>query len=207
MNKDSKFWDNISERYAKMPIADEEAYQKKLAVTREHLSSEMNVLEFGCGTGGTAIAHAPFVKQILAIDISAKMIDLARGKANTENVHNITFRQSTIDEIVIPDETLDVVLGLSILHLLESKEDVIAKVYNMLKPGGTFITSTTCLGDTMKFFKFLAPIGRFLGFMPLLKVFPREELEGAIVDAGFHIDYQWQPAKGKAVFIVGKKVV
>jgi len=97
------------------------------------------------------------------------------------------------------------VLGLSILHLLENMEEVIARVHDMLKPGGVFISSTACIGDTMKFFKIIAPIGKFLGLMPLVRVFTSQELADSLTDAGFEIDYQWQPGKGKAVFIVAKK--
>ena len=75
----------------------------------------------------------------------------------------------------------------------------------MLKPGGIFVTSTACLGDTMRFFKIIGPIGRFLRLLPLVKVFTKKELEDSFTDAGFEIDYQWQPGKGKAVFIVAKK--
>lgn len=46
----------------------------------------------------------------------------------------------------------------------------------MLKPGGVFVTSTVCLGDTMKFFKLIGPVGRFLGLMPLVKVFTIADL-------------------------------
>jgi len=58
----------------------------------------------------------------------------------------------------------------------------------------------------MKYIKLIAPIGRFLGLMPLLKVFTTKKLEDNLTDAGFEIDYQWQPGKGKAVFIVARKV-
>ncbi|MEB3179412.1 MAG: class I SAM-dependent methyltransferase [Nostocaceae cyanobacterium] len=205
MDQSTKFWDKIADRYAKQPIADEAAYQKKLQVTREYFKPDMEVLEFGCGTGSTAIIHAPYVKHIRAIDVSSKMIEIAQGKAQAENIKNITFEQLTIDELTVPDETLDAVLGLSILHLLENKEQVITKVYKMLKPGGIFVTSTACLGDTMKWFKIIAPIGKFFGLMPLVKVFTVKQLEDSLTDAGFAIDYQWQPDKGKAVFIVAKK--
>ncbi len=57
----------------------------------------------------------------------------------------------------------------------------------------------------MKFFKVIAPIGKFFGLMPLVKVFTTKELEDCLTDAGFEIDYQWQPGKRKAVFIVAKK--
>jgi ubiquinone/menaquinone biosynthesis C-methylase UbiE len=206
MDQSAKFWDRIAERDSRRPVADEAAYQKKLQVTREHFHPDMEVLEFGCGTGSTAITHAPHVKHIQAIDISSKMIAIAQGKADANNVVNVTFRQSTIDEFSVSDQTFDAVLGLSILHLLDNKEETIAKIYRMLKPGGIFVTSTVCLGDSMmRFLKPIVPVGRFFGLMPLVKVFTAKELEHSVTDAGFEIDYKWQPSKDKAVFIVAKK--
>jgi len=205
LNQSKRFWDKVAERYSKRPVVDEAAYQKKLKLTREYFRPNMDVLEFGCGTGSTAIAHAPYVNHIHAIDISSKMIEIAQDKADAENIENVTFEQSTIEELGAAGQFLDAILGLSILHLLDNKEEVIARVHRMLKPGGIFVTSTMCLGDTMKFLKFIAPIGRFFGLMPLVKVFKAQELEDSLTDAGFEVDYQWQSDKGKAVFIVAKK--
>lgn len=206
MPRPSKFWDRHAERYSRSPVSDEESYQKKLQVTREYLRPEMEVLEFGCGTGSTAIAHAPHVKHIEAIDVSSKMIDIARGKADANNVGNVTFRRSSIDEFSVPDDTFDAVLGLNILHLLENREEVISKVHKMLKPGGVFVSSTACIGDTkMKFIKFVAPIGKFLGLLPVLRVFTKKELEGGLTHAGFSIDHRWQPGKSMTLFVVAKK--
>ena len=206
MDQSDKFWDKIAERYAKQPVADETSYQKKLEVTRGYLQADMELLEFGCGTGSTAIIHAPLVKHIQAIDVSAKMLQIARGKAKAGNINNITFDQATIENFNTPDQSLDVVLGLSVLHLLEDKEKVLAKVRNILKPGGLFISSTACLGDTLWFIKFIVPIGKLFGFMPSVKVFTVEQLTDALSKAGFVISYQWQPGKSKAVFIVAQKV-
>ena len=213
MNYSAKFWNKIAEGYSRQPIADEAAYQKKLQVTQEYFKPDMSVLEFGCGTGSTAIVHAPYVKHIRAIDFSSEMIKIAKAKAEAKNINNVTFERLTIEELTVPDESFDVVLGLGILHLLDNKKEVIAKVYKMLKPGGVLITSTACLGDTMKWFKVIAPIGRFLRLIPLVKVFTSKELENSLSDAGFTIDYHWQPNKSirkgafkfKGVFIVAKK--
>jgi len=205
MDQSVKFWNKIADKYSKQPIADEAAYQKKLQVTREYLQPDMELLELGCGTGSTAITHAPYVKHIHAIDISSKMIEIAQGKADTENIKNITFECSSIDDLNKQDQTLDVVLGLSILHLVDNMDEVISKVYKMLKPGGIFVSSTVCLGDGMKFFKIIAPIGKFFGLMPLVKVFSVKELEHSLISNGFDIDYFWQPDKGSTVFIVAKK--
>lgn len=204
MDRSARFWDRIAERYAKRPVADEAAYQKKLQVTREYFRPDMEVLEFGCGTGSSAIAHAPYVKHIHAIDISSKMIEIAQGRADAANVRNVRFTQSSIDGLSVPDQTFDAVLALNILHLLENKEDVIAKVRRMLKPGGIFVTSTFCIGDMARLFRIIAPIGRFLGLIPSVHVFTGTELEASLTHAGFEIDYQWQPAKNKALFIVAK---
>ncbi len=118
MDQSKKFWDRIAKHYSKQPVGDEAAYQKKLQITREYFQPNMEVLEFGCGTGSTAITHAPYVKHIHAIDISSKMIEIAQCKADAKNIKNITFEQSTIDKFSMSDHTFDVVLGLSILHLL-----------------------------------------------------------------------------------------
>ncbi len=205
MNQGSKFWDRVAKRYARKPVADEAAYQQKLRVTRTYFRPDSEVLEFGCGTGSTAISHSPFVRHIRAIDSSSKMLEIAREKADRAGVENVTFEQLAIEEIDLSDQSLDAVLGLSILHLLENKEEAIAKVHRVLRPGGVFVTSTTCIGDTMKFFKLIAPIGKALGLMPLLDIFTTEELVASLTDAGFEIDHQWTPGKGKAVFIVAKK--
>jgi ubiquinone/menaquinone biosynthesis C-methylase UbiE len=198
-----KFWDRIAKSYSQRPIADEAAYQKKLEVTRQYFRPDMEVLELGCGTGSTAIKHAPFVRHIRAVDISSKMIEIARAKAT--DIANVTFEQATVEDLRVPNESIDAVLALSLLHLLEDKEAAIAKIHAMLKPGGVFVSSTACLGDTMKWFKLVGPIGQFLGVIPTVRVFTVQELVDSITQGGFVIDHQWQPGRGKAVFIVAKK--
>lgn len=206
MEQTAQFWDKISDRYSKQPIADEAAYQKKLKVTREYFRPDMEVLEFGCGTGSTAIVHAPYVKHIRAVDISPKMIEIARAKADAAGIENITFEVAPCDEINAPDGSLDVVMGMSILHLLENREEMIVRVHRMLKPGGLFVSSTVCMAGLMSVLKLVIPIMRLFGKAPrTVKCFSVEELVQSLADAGFDIDYQWQPSKTKAVFIVARK--
>ncbi len=52
------FWNLIAKFYSKQAIADEAAHQKKLKVTQEYFKPDMELMEFGCGTGSTAIIHA-----------------------------------------------------------------------------------------------------------------------------------------------------
>jgi hypothetical protein len=57
----------------------------------------------------------------------------------------------------------------------------------------------------MAWFRFVAPIGRALGLMPLVKVFTVQDLVDSLIRAGFAVDHRWQPGKGKAVFLVARK--
>ncbi len=206
MDRSAKFWDRIAERYARKPVADESAYQRKLEVTRGCLRPDMEVLELGCGTGSTAIAHAPHVKHIRATDISARMLAIARRKAEAAGVANITFQQSTVEDLAVPAESVDAVLALSLLHLLDDRDTAIAKVHGMLKPGGLFVSNTVCLGGAFHWFRPIAPIGKALGLLPLVRFFSKEDLHDSLTAAGFEIEHSWQPGKGKAVFIVARKI-
>ena len=203
----ARFWDRIAKRYEKSPIADQESYERKLKLTQERFTPDMRVLEFGCGTGSTAILHAPHVREILAVDISGNMIEIAKGKAAQAGVSNVTFERATLDTVSLPEESLDAVLGLSILHLLEDKEDAIAKAYSLLKPGGMFVTSTACLADWMNWFRFIAPLGRMVGLLPLVRIFTGDQLVEAMVAQGFEIEFKWQPGTRKALFIIARKPV
>lgn len=201
----ARFWDRLAKRYSRQPVADEASYQKKLQITRDLFRPDMKLLEFGCGTGSTALVHAPHVNHIHAIDISAKMIEIAKDKAAKANVSNVTFEQATLETIRPQDEGFDMILGLSILHLVEDRDAAIRKVVELLKPGGYFISSTACLGDNMKIFKLIAPIGGWLGLLPVLRVFSTKQLVTSLENAGLEIEQRWSPGKNKGVFIVARK--
>ena len=206
MDRKHRFWDRIAKRYSKQPVADEASYQKKLQVTRDYFRPEMRVLELGCGTGSTAIAHSPFLRHITAVDVSSRMLEIAKRKADAEGVSNVSFEQSTVDAFAAEPASYGAVLALSILHLLEDREAAIHKIHTLLKPDGVFVSNTACLGDTMaRLLKYVAPIGAFFGLLPVLRVFTADELVDSIVRAGFSIEHQWQPEKGKAVLIVATK--
>jgi ubiquinone/menaquinone biosynthesis C-methylase UbiE len=205
MNKDARFWDKRAEKYSQRQVADQESYEKKLEITRSYFTPDSEVLEMGCGTGSTALAHAPFVKHILATDISPRMINIAKGKAEAGQVKNVTFETRAADDLDIPESRYDAILALNLLHLLKDPEAAIAAAHRGLKPGGVFITSTACIGDMSWIFRILAPAGHFLRLFPLIKVFTQAWLEQSHVKAGFEIDQAWLPKRNAAVFIVAKK--
>ncbi|MBL3558566.1 MULTISPECIES: class I SAM-dependent methyltransferase [Marinobacter] len=203
--KDSKaFWDKTARRYAKSPVRDMETYQKKLSLTQGHFRPDWSVLEFGCGTGSTALAHAPCVKDILATDISGKMLEIASQKAREAGVENVRFQQGTLESLELKPESFDAVLGLNILHLLENAEAAVSRVYEVLRPGGIFVSSTALVADIMVLWRVLIPAMQMVGLAPFVNRFTRETLVLMLTNAGFSIEYEWQPNKA-SVFLVARK--
>ncbi len=208
MAESEKFWNKTAERYAKSPVSNEATYQQKLAETQRFLTPNMRILEFGCGTGTTAVHHAPHVLHIDAIDISENMLEIGRGKAREARVENITFTRGTLTEFSAETASLDAVLGLNVIHLLPDRQAVIAEVVRILKPGGIFVSSTVCLGHSyLRFIKLAAPLGKLLGLMPDVFILTETELASEVTNAGFVIERQWHHGKkGIAVFMVARKV-
>lgn len=204
MKEAKEFWNKIAPRYAKAPIREEKVYQEKLAITQEYFQPDWSVLEFGCGTGSTAIVHAPYVKHILATDISDRMIDIAEQRAKDAGIKNISFQVGALDSLTLEPESCDAVLGLNILHLLEDLDTTISRVHSLLKPGGVFVSSTALIKDISFIWRVLIPGMQILGFAPYVNRFDKHELLAKLTGAGFDIDHEWQPAKA-SIFVVARK--
>jgi 2-polyprenyl-3-methyl-5-hydroxy-6-metoxy-1,4-benzoquinol methylase len=204
MQGDSRFWDRIAEKYAQRPVADEAAYQKKLVKTQEYLTVESDVLEFGCGTGTTALIHAPFARHILATDISAEMLDIAKTKAAAQDAANVEFEVSDIHSFEAAGRQFDMVMMHSLVHLLQDRAAVVAAAFDLLKPGGVFVSSTACLSGKT-WMKPVIFMGRMIGRLPYVAFFSRDYLVDLLRSAGFEIEHEWLPEGGQSVFIIARK--
>ena len=198
------FWNRIAEKYASSPISDEAAYKRKLELTQARMTPETQALEFGCGTGSTALIHADHVKSYRATDFSDAMIEIARTKEPMPE--NLSFDVAAFDEMALDDESLDMVLGLSILHLVPDPRATIAEAFRVLRLGGHFVTSTALLGRMWPL-KLIAPLGQAIGRLPQLSFFGAQDLRAMMRDAGFEIEEDWQPDAGRTLFLIARKPV
>lgn len=206
MPKSAEFWNNIAEGYANSKIRDERAYEKKLKITQDLFPPNAEVLEIACGTGTTALRHAPHVAQYMATDISSRMVEIARKKAEDQGVSNVTFSEQDIGSANWPPAQYDAVLAMSILHLLPDRSAGLAKIRETLKPGGRFISSTVCIGNMAFFFPLLISAMKLIGKAPkVVDSLTHEELAAAITEAGFVIEDHSRMSKAKVAFIVARK--
>lgn len=204
MMSQQKFWDAMAARYARSRIRDEVSYQRKLTITQQYLQPDWEVLEFGCGTGSTALIHAPHVASILATDISGNMLAIAQDKAVAAGIANVRFAQGSLNTLDLSPERFDAVLGLNILHLLEDVPDAIARVHSLLKPAGVFVSSTMLLAAVPWYWRVLIPLAQRLGKAPFLAHLERDGLMKILRQAGFEIEYEWQPS-AMSLFVVARK--
>jgi ubiquinone/menaquinone biosynthesis C-methylase UbiE len=183
---DHHFWDNLAEKYAAQPVANVSAFERKKAVTREHLRPDSTVLEIGCGTGSLALSMARHAGHIHGLDISAEMLRIADQKRLTQGVTNVTFRQGTLDaDPPYPCESFDSVWAYSILHLVPDRRRVLQTLFDLLKPGGSFISSNACLGDSWVPYGAIIGVMRWFGKAPVVHIYDRATILREMGEAGF----------------------
>ena len=206
MSKTAIFWDKVADKYSQRPVPDEEVYRIKLELTQEYLKPGSRVFEYGCGTGSTAIAHAPFAGQILATDISERMIEIAQEKAAKAELKNVTFDTLDFNEETPDGAPFDMVMAHSILHLMDEPARILKKTADLLEPGGIFVTSTGCLSEKHWFLKPVLGLMRLVGKAPFVNFFTVRTFENMVKEAGFQIVHHWHPKGSMAVFLIAQKL-
>ena len=202
------FWNKRARKYAASTIKDMPGYERTVQQTAAYLDGMHTVLEFGCGTGTTALRLAPHVRHFHATDISQEMVAIAREKAGAAACHNATFDVAETVGTAAPDGGYDAVLAFNILHLIADRPAAYRRIVQVLKPGGLFISKTTCLSEMNPFVRLAIPAMQVAGVAPHVAIFSGNDLAAEIAAAGFSIDEQARHgSKGKdpRIFIVARR--
>lgn len=182
-----KFWNLIASKYAASPISDIAAYEKKIEKIKSCLSPENHVLDIGCGTGTQCDDLANNVKQVTGIDISSKLLAVAEQRKAERKFENVKFIQTTVFDECFEPGSFDVVMAFYVLHFIEDIDEVVRRIYGLLKSDGLFILETACLGEkNIIMGKFLRLAGK-LGLLPLINLLTTRQIEQTLEQAGFSI--------------------
>ncbi len=200
------FWDRAAASYARQPIKDPVAYERKLEHVLQNLHPTDTVLEVGCGTGSTALMIARGVAAVTATDISGAMIDIARSKLATDDPGNLRFLQADACEI-LDQAKFDAVMAFSLLHLVDEPAAVLASIHTQLAHGGLLFIKTPCLRELHLPMRLLVRTMSLLGIAPRLSFFSIAEHAMIIERAGFVIEDQVCLDVGKrSPFVVARKL-
>ncbi|MFL4469783.1 class I SAM-dependent methyltransferase [Tateyamaria armeniaca] len=209
MKSNPDFWTKIAEKYAASPISDVPAYEATMDRVVAHMPDGARVLELGCGTGSTALRLAPHAHSIIATDFSQGMITQAKARPGADNVQ---FLCADVFDPALEDGVFDVVMGFNLFHLVPDTPAAMARIHDLLAPGGLFISKSVCLGERSLGFKFglmkrVIPLMQWVGKAPFVRFETIAGLEADITGAGFEIietgDY---PARPPNHFVVARRV-
>ncbi|HEX2908365.1 MAG TPA: class I SAM-dependent methyltransferase [Phototrophicaceae bacterium] len=188
--KSEAMWDQLAGNWDQPGVSLGENDLRLIEKTRKYLAASAVILDYGCATGSIALELAPTVKTVYGLDLSARMIELARRKADERQAANTNFMHATIFDERLEAASLDAILAFSVLHLTEAPAQVLARINHLLKPGGVFISATPCLGEknlTSRLINVPLMLLSKIGILPPINFFSGSQLAAAITAASFRL--------------------
>ena len=113
-------------------------------VSCANLVNGEHVIDLGCGGGIDAIIASRLVGEsgkVYGLDMTAEMLKLAKENAKAANAQNIEYIKGTIEDIPLPDNSVDVVLSNCVINFASDKRRVLSEALRILKVGGRFVVS------------------------------------------------------------------
>ncbi|KAK7922405.1 hypothetical protein WMY93_009307 [Mugilogobius chulae] len=106
------------------------------------------VLDVGCGIGGGDFYMAKtFGVDVLGLDLSENMVDIALERAAQENMPSVMFEVADATKRIFPESSFDVIYSRdTILHITD-KLALFKRFFSWLKPGGRLLISDYCCGE------------------------------------------------------------
>jgi 2-polyprenyl-3-methyl-5-hydroxy-6-metoxy-1,4-benzoquinol methylase len=157
-------------------------WARRVKMLSSHIRSGMTVLELGCGTGYFTQELARCGADIVAVDVSPDLLEIARANCSAPNVR---YEIQNAYELSYPGDAFNSVVGSSVLHHLEI-EEALRQIHRVLRPGGTmFFTEPNMLNPQIVIQKNVPWVKQRLGDSPDETAFFRWRLRRLLQVTGF----------------------
>jgi arsenite methyltransferase len=142
------------------------------------------VLDLGSGAGADVLISARRVGptgRAIGLDMTDEMLALARRNAEEAGAANVEFLKGYIEDIPLPDSSVDVVISNCVINLAADKRKVMAEAARVLRPGGRFAVSDVIADPDMDAAT-RADMAAYTGC--IAGALTEAELRSALADAG-----------------------
>ena len=157
-------------------------WARRVKMLSKHLGPGMSVLELGCGTGYFTRELIRSGADVVAIDVSPELLEIARANCSGSNVR---YEIQNASALSYPDAVFDSVVGSSVLHHLEI-EEALREIHRVLKADGTiYFTEPNMLNPQIAVQKNVPWVKRKLGDSPDETAFSRWSLRRMLEQTGY----------------------
>jgi SAM-dependent methyltransferase len=145
------------------------------------------VLDLGSGAGLDVLLSARRVSpggHAYGVDMTDEMLELANRNKEKSGLSNVTFLKGAIENIPLPDASVDVVISNCVINLAEDKGAVIKEAFRVLRPGGLFAVADMVELETLDLSvkrNLDALVGCISGTIPI------EQYRNELIQAGFRM--------------------
>ena len=136
-DKTRAFFDSVAGRLGRDYVPGKS--WKGLAEALLRLMPPLIVADLGAGEGASALLLAQRAKKVIAVDSSARMIEVGREQALRHGVKNVDYRLGDMEEIPIGDSEVDLVFFSQSLHHALHPERALAEAARILVAGGRIV--------------------------------------------------------------------
>ncbi|PKG33189.1 class I SAM-dependent methyltransferase [Methanoregula sp.] len=138
LNEETNIFDNRAAAWDDKPRRAKLAADVARAICNAvKITPEMDVLDFGCGTGLLTLQFQPLARSVTGIDSSKGMLAVLEEKIREQGLTNVSARCIDLEKGEIKGGTYDLIVSSMTFHHIRDVQPVLAILSSLLKPAGT----------------------------------------------------------------------
>jgi ubiquinone/menaquinone biosynthesis C-methylase UbiE len=146
-----------------------------------------SVLDVACGPGILSAAIAKTARDVVAFDLTPRMLNKAAQRCAEAGLGNVTFREGNAAELPFANATFDAVVTRLSVHHFDRPGRVMSEIFRVLRPGGSFVVADVISSEVPTEAELQNAV-EMLRDPSHVRMLPGSELTSLVRDAGFAVE-------------------